>query len=177
MDDNAIEKVGYSHDKDYQLAHELFEYCPATGRLLRKVGRGSAKVGESAGADNGFGYIRVNFNGRLRLRSHLVWLMLKGFWPTLTLDHIDGNRQDDRIENLREVSLKENLHNKRKANKNNRLGLRGVRKSGRLYSTQIGVNGQQIYLGAYSTAERAAAVYEKARLCLHSGVLTGESHG
>lgn len=61
----------------------------------------------------GYLIIKISFKGdRYNIYAHrLVWVLCNGCWPQLTIDHINGNRLDNRIENLREVSLSENRLN------------------------------------------------------------------
>ena len=60
---------------------------------------------------SGQGYVPVTVDGEKRPRSHHVWRQFYGQWPVGILDHINHNRMDDRIENLREVTKKENHRN------------------------------------------------------------------
>lgn len=110
---------------DYELAHSLYTYDPGIKGLRWKIRRGPIASKEVAGCDNGLGYFRVNFKGRLRLVSHLIWLMHTGEWPKYQLDHINRDTHDDRIENLRDVPQGINLQNQVTARTNNKVGLRG----------------------------------------------------
>ena len=156
---------------DYKLAHELFTYDAELCGLRWKVGRGSVKAGEPAGGDNKLGYFRVNFGGKFRLCSHIVWLMHKGAWPTKQLDHINRDSKDDRIENLREVSHQVNQQNKTGANRSNKAGLRGVSLDNGKYRATIVVNRKQIWLGEFDTAEKAHEAYLKAKSVYHKGAV------
>ena len=156
---------------DQEWALKLFTYDPVTGLLRWAVPRGPLKVGDLAGSNNGRGYIRVNFNGKLRLRSHLVWLMHTGAWPSQQLDHIDGNSLNDRVENLREVS---NLQNQRAITKprvTNSTGFRGVclTSDGTKYRATLNIGRKQVFLGHFDTAEAAHQRYTEARAKLHAG--------
>jgi hypothetical protein len=77
------------------------------------------------------------------------------------IDHINGNKLDNRKANLRVATHAENMRN-RKIQKNNKSGYRGVhqKKDGYWYA-QIKINGEQIFLGAYKSAEQAADAYNK----------------
>jgi hypothetical protein len=82
----------------------LLEYDPATGELHWRVARnGRMRVGQLAGSWSN-GYIAVNVDGRKVYAHRIVWLLCKGEWPKQYIDHINGDRADNRIENLRDVS-------------------------------------------------------------------------
>ena len=80
--------------------------------MINQVTRGSSIAGSVAGCMNNWGYLQVCTKGKTYKAHRLVWLIEKGVWPE-ELDHINGVRTDNRIENLREVSRKENLRNQK----------------------------------------------------------------
>lgn len=83
---------------------ELFTYCPETGSLIRAKTTGSRSVkGNVAGSPNRDGYLRVRVKGEEFMVHRLVWKLVKGedIPDGLYIDHIDRNRQNNRIENLR----------------------------------------------------------------------------
>lgn len=84
------------------------------------------------------------------------------------LDHVNGDRADNRICNLREVTRAENLQNQKRARRDNKLGILGVHRTanGRFMAC-IGVNGTNRYLGVYKTPELASEVYQLAKQMLH----------
>ena len=91
--------------------HELFEF--ESGELYWKVKRKSVNPGDLAGGLSANGYWRIKIDGRTYKRSRLVWLYVHGTdnYP-LYLDHINRDRSDDRIENLRLVTHGENQRNR-----------------------------------------------------------------
>jgi len=154
-------------DLTVDLLNELFEYDKETGKLYWKVVRQRGKVGDEVGCDNGRGYLVTGINGKTYKVHRVIFLMHKGYLPK-TLDHINGDRSDNRLENLRAVTRSQNQHN-RKLNKNNTSGFKGVswdtrRKTWRAY---ICLEGKRIYLGLFKTPEEADAVVRKAREELH----------
>jgi hypothetical protein len=98
-------------DITQQELHELFEL--RGGQLFWKVKRKSVLPGDLAGGRGSNGYWRIVINGRAYKRSRLVWLYVHGIdsYPRL-LDHINRDRSDDRVENLRLVTHAENQRNR-----------------------------------------------------------------
>ena len=89
---------------------------------------------------NGYLYVNIRFKGNLyRISCHrFVWVLCNDCWPQLTVDHINGNRHDNRIENLREVTQSDNIFNTLLAwNSDNAAGVAGVEKAGLKYRTYI----------------------------------------
>jgi hypothetical protein len=103
-------------------------------------------------------------------RSHrLAWLYITGDWPR-AVDHINGNRCDNRWENLREVDNKTNTENARHARSSNRsCGVLGVTKRGKRFIAQIKSDGVHRYLGSFHDAASAHLAYVAAKRELHEG--------
>lgn len=125
-----------------------------------------AWAGKKAGGDDGSGYDSVNLLGH-RLKVHrLVWLWHHGEWPTGMLDHVNGDRKDNRIENLREATMAENVRNRVKRSGGLATGV-SRDKSGGFKARIQRPNGQKIYLGTFQTEAEAAAAYVGAATVLH----------
>ena len=138
---------------------ELFEYDPDTGVFKNRISRGRAKAGARAGADTGHGYRRIIVDYKKYYEHHLAWLIVHGDWPD-EIDHIDGDRSNNAISNLRLATRTQNCANGGWAT--GLSGLRGVYKDWRrpeLWYAKIQVGRRQIYLGYYDTPEEAHAVY------------------
>ncbi len=143
---------------------ELLDYDPRTGRMTRRVTRGSnALAGGEAGSINGKGYVDVRVDGRRYRRSRLAWLHVTGAWPTQECDHRNGVKDDDRISNLRDVSRAENNRNARSWNQH---GVKGVcfhaRKRARPWEASIWMAGKRKSLGYFATKTEAAGAYTEA---------------
>lgn len=108
-------------------------------------------------------YWHIKINGIAYRRSAIVFAVANGYWPSLTIDHINGNSLDDRESNLREATITQNAWNHKGRAKSSGLPM-GIRKIGEKYQARIAVNKKTIYLGMHATAEGALAVYLKARL-------------
>lgn len=90
-------------------------YDSRTGMLIWKIKpRKASFIGDTAGCLSPLGYIHISFRG-MQLKAHRVaWFLFYGRYPKNIIDHINGNRADNRIENLREVTHRENLRNMKK---------------------------------------------------------------
>lgn len=152
----------------------VLDYDKATGHLIRRVSyHRIAPVGSVAGyvAKNGrrSGYRYASVDGKLYLAHRLVWLHVMGSWPTDCIDHINGERDDNRIENLRDVSRAVNQQNERKAHKTNKSGLLGVSPSRDRFKASITRSAKTVHLGTFSTGEEAHAAYVAAKRQYHEG--------
>jgi hypothetical protein len=153
---------------------DLFDYDHKTGNLIWRIHRnshaGKIKPGDVAGTPGSNGYLVIGVN-RMRYAAHrLVWLWHHGALPRHQLDHINGIRSDNRIENLREATAGENRQNMK--DRANNTGLRGVyfnSRPGRVkrYSASIAVNGKSRCLGYFLTKDEAHVAYLKAKSELH----------
>jgi hypothetical protein len=102
------------------------------------------------------------------MAHRLVWAFCRGAWPGGFIDHSDGNKANNRIENLRVATKAENGCN-RGAAKNNALGMKGVtfhRQSG-LYMVQVTLHGKRVYAKCFKTPDEAQAAYREASKLYH----------
>jgi hypothetical protein len=120
-------------------------------------------TGKQAGAFCSQGYMRTTIRGRGYKNHRIAWAMTYGEWPKLGLDHINGDKSDNRIANLRQATCIENAYNTG-AQRDNKCGYKGVwpGRNGRYGAT---VN--RVYLGFFETAELAYAACCAARESLH----------
>jgi hypothetical protein len=93
----------------YEEARKVFKYDPETGHLYWKLCGRKRTLSTPAGhaglkTSNGGGYRRVWYNGHKYLVHRIIWLIVTGDWPQYQIDHINGNRRDNRFENLRDVT-------------------------------------------------------------------------
>ena len=143
-------------------ARELFKI--QDGRLVNLVRRGSrAMPGMFAGSENNDGYLRVKINN-VAFRVHrVIWLITYGQWPEGQIDHINGVRDDNRIENLRAVSVTGNQQNQH-VRVDNTSGVTGVLSDRGGWTAKIRANGKRLHLGRFKTLEEATAARKAAEL-------------
>jgi len=136
------------------LLNELFLYDE--GKLYWKVRKAyHTKIGSEAGSINNQGYRLIEINGKNYSVQKLVMLIHNIAVPKeMEIDHINQNRLDNRIENLRIVSRQENMKNKKKY-KNNTTGYSGVTFRKGRYEVRISVKGNRIHLGVFKDFDDA----------------------
>lgn len=113
---------------------------------------------------SGYRYVRIKFGGKQKYLMHrLVWAWHYGSWPKDQLDHIDHDRSNDRIENLREVTRAENMKNM-SMSKNNTSGVTGVHwhKQHKKWAAQIRTSRKTKHLGYFENFEDAVEVRKDA---------------
>lgn len=149
---------------------ELLHYCPDTGVFVWKSSRGSVKAGQAAASKNAIGYVQIQIDGENYLGHRLAWLYVHGRKPKKTIDHINGDRGDNRISNLRDIEHQSNIQNQRKAPVSNiSSGLLGVSKIGSRWRAYIRVDDRQKHIGCFATAAQAHSAYVDAKRKYHAG--------
>jgi hypothetical protein len=146
------------------LVKALFAYCPDTGLFTRKITTGAkAKIGSVAGSIQDSGYVLLEINSNTYRAHRVAWLYMYGKFPVELLDHINRDKADNSIHNLREASKVQNSYNT-SIRSDNSTGYKGVSidKRSNRYRAYININGKQKSLGYYSTAEEAALAYNTA---------------
>jgi hypothetical protein len=142
--------------------NELFAYNSDTGSLVSKVAVRRRPIGSLVGSQTKAGYLQVNVDNSGYLIHRLVWKMHYGTDPgDKRVDHIDGNILNNRINNLRLVSIQENAFNTHKAK-----GYSFYKRHGK-YMAYIHLDGKRIHLGYYDCPLLARLAYEDAKSELH----------
>jgi len=151
----------------------LLSYSPETGcftwRVRRNASGGPVTPGDQAGHLRDNGYTIIGIDGKIYRAHRLAWLYHYGVEPPKLIDHINGNRSDNRICNLREVTVSQNAQNTYKPHRDSRTGKLGVTQSKETGSflAHISVGGRTRHLGSFKTAEAAADAYQSAKSELH----------
>jgi AP2 domain. len=144
---------------------ELFEYRPETGEFICLTQRAKrSRVGSVAGSlDRSTGYHRIRIGAHTYSTHRLAWLYVTGEWPQHELDHINGERADNRWQNLREATHQQNAFN-RKLRSDNSSGHRRVRWNKQCGKWQAFCTraGKHTHLGLFATLEEAVAARDAA---------------
>lgn len=148
---------------------ELLSYDENTGKFHWKVSRAGNKKGSLAGTINSNGYIVIRIFSKEYRAHRLVFLYINGVMPIFDVDHINGDRIDNRAANLREVTRSQNMQNLRVANSRSSSGLIGAGKNRDRWAARIWVNGKRIHLGYFHDPESAHNAYLKAKREHHIG--------
>lgn len=123
--------------------------------------------GSVAGKNHSAGYRVVFFDASQHMMHRLAWLYIYGVLPEKHIDHINGNKVDNRISNLREVTHSENQQNrKRTSNTSGFSGVTKVKDKAR-WGARIRINYNKIFLGYFDSPELAYEAYLKAKRHLH----------
>lgn len=151
---------------------KLFTYDEKSGVFTRRVAtgrRGCHRAGELAGTIQNHGYQVISIDKKRYMAHRLAWFYVRAVWPSGDLDHINGDKLDNRIANLREATRKQNMQNVRQ-HKHNTSGYKGVawhsqRNKWRAY---IFDSYRQIHLGLFDSREAAYAARLKAEKQYHT---------
>nr|DAX35480.1 MAG TPA: endonuclease [Caudoviricetes sp.] len=146
------------------LMKKFFFYNPRTGELICRLPIYQKNIGEVFGHPNTDGYLVGNIGSKSYLVHRLIWLYVYGYLPN-QIDHIDHNKANNRITNLRDVSNTENQKNC-SVSKNSSTGVNGVslHKPTGKYRAYVMVNKKQIHLGLFETLDEAKQARKNADL-------------
>jgi len=147
---------------------EFFGYNPITGILFRtKTINSRAQTGTIINTRDKKGYIIVGFANKRYKAHRIIWLLVTGCWPKDHIDHINGDKSDNRWLNLREATNSQNHYNMGPT-KLNRSGLKGVGKhADGKWRAYIKGNGKLIHLGLFDSPEVAHEAYRVAARKFH----------
>jgi hypothetical protein len=140
---------------------ELLSYDNQTGIFARKNGK-------IVGWNDKFGYLKVEIKEKSYFLHRLAWLYEYGFFPDSHIDHVNGERSDNRICNLRLASRSQNLCNVART-KRNTSGIKNVsfHKESKKWRVVVSVNGKNKSFGLYHDIELAELVASEARNKYH----------
>ena len=141
---------------------EILDYNSNTGVFMWRKQRRGIKTNVPLGTDNGFGYLRITVLGKSYYAHRLAWFYMQNEWPD-QIDHINGKKSDNRLENLRNVTVQQNNQNKLKAQKNSDSKVLGVswHKKASKWQAHICIYKERKYLGLFKSVEEAYKAYLK----------------
>lgn len=145
---------------------ELLDYDPETGVFTWRGNKTGAQGRRTAGSASG-NYYRITVDGKSYRAHWLAWLWMKGEFPKPFMDHVDGNKQNNKWSNLRLATKSQNMAN-RGAQKNTTSGLKGVwpyhagASYGKPWQAGIAHEGKKYHLGHFETAQEAHEAYKAA---------------
>ena len=135
------------------------------GNLYFKVIKPGCGLNKKVGSMNKRGYIRTIFNGHYLYIHRMIFLMHHGYLPE-QVDHINGKKTDNRIENLRAATASQNKWNVG-IRKNNTSGVKGVHRHRNKWRASICINSKSKHIGLFDTIEEAKKAVEAYREELH----------
>ncbi len=141
--------------------HQIFEY--RDGCFFWKITKKKIKAGSKVGALGSNGYLSTNIQKKRYLLHRLIFLFHHGHLPKL-IDHIDGNRFNNNINNLREATFSENICNS-KLYKSSKSGFKNVYwlKNAKKWAVRLNINKKRVFLGLFEDIELADLVAHEAR--------------
>lgn len=152
----------------------LFDLNTETGELRWKASTSRGKYTQTvAGSVNRLGYRQVKIGKKSYLAHRIVWAIVYGEWPSEQVDHIDGNKDNNSIVNLRLVTVGQNAQNRSLSGVKTRSGLMGAiyvpetKRRRECWESRIKLNGVSRYLGRFKTPHEAQEAYIKAKTELH----------
>jgi hypothetical protein len=143
-----------------EILHFYFHYDEKTGVFTRTKNKGKTFAGDRAGTLHSSGYEVIRIDDKLYKSHRLAWLYVYGFLPK-QIDHINGVKTDNRIENLRETNPSLNNQNRRNANKNSKSGFKGISwiEKSKKWRVRIMKDYKEIRLGRYEKLDDAIKAY------------------
>ena len=143
---------------------ELLNYNPETGEFSRKVHLSNRSAAmDSVGHKHSSGYFIICVDGKPQRAHRLAWLYVHGKWPENQIDHVNGDRSDNRIANLRDVTPLENKRHRTKSRKPGRMLGAALHKMTGKWSSQMTINYKKIHLGYFNTELEAHLAYVAAK--------------
>lgn len=135
---------------------EILDYNPETG-VFKWIVKGKGRWRATAGTFDA-GYMKICINQKMYYSHRLAWAMTYGHWP-LDIDHIDLDKSNNRISNLREAPTRGHNSANTTLRSDNTTGYKGVCRHRKKWEARIGVGGKYKYIGTFATPEEAHEAY------------------
>lgn len=151
---------------DHDVLLSALRYEPETGQFYWSEWWDGRLAGKCAGTVTLNGYRQIHLSGQYYLAHRLAWFYVHGQWPKNYIDHINNDKLDNRIANLRDTTQKVNMRNLKRPRRDNASGFTGVsfhKQSGKFMARITDLDGSYRYLGLYPSAELASSAYQEAR--------------
>lgn len=140
----------------------LFHYDRENGKLYWKNHWSASKrtllVGKEAGNVGQHGYVHIGISQKYFKLHRLIWFLETNQWPKDTVDHINGNKLDNRFVNLRVVTNRQNCSNKKHHRRGRLVGASVWKRDGN-WMSKIQINGKVVHLGYFNTELEAHQRY------------------
>lgn len=162
-----MSKVSTIKPLDLNYVNDRLKYDPNTRIFIWKrhpdLGKQNNRCADKPAGTICNGYVVIRINGSGYYAHHLAWLIHTGDWPKIEIDHKDRNRSNNRINNLHDVTTRQNLLN-RSIYKHNTSGVRGVywNKRNLKWHAQINVHGKSHHLGYFTNLTEATQARKQA---------------
>jgi hypothetical protein len=163
----------HTHDPqliDYESILPHIYYDALAGHLFRRAPGARGLSGKPLGHRNGVGYLMIRIGGKKYFAHRVAWLAYHGTWPAGVIDHINGIKHDNRIENLRDVVPAVNAQNLHSIERRSISGLLGaIAQPDGTFRALIRVGKRRLDLGSFGTKEESHRAYIAAKRKLHPG--------
>ena len=158
----------------FEVVREFFSYDPASGLMVwakRPSHQKTQLLGREVGSVNMYGYRQFIFRGKNLLTHRIAWLYMTGEWPQSTIDHINGDRLDNRFSNLRLGTPSIQSQNVYVGPTEGKHGYTGVSwsKRNKKWVSRIRVMDQRHELGSFDSPYEAHLAYVDAKKQMHPG--------
>ena len=152
-----------------QRLKSVLNYDPDSGLFTWAISVGSVKSGDTAGSKHSNGYANIKIDRNTYFAHRLAWLYVNGSFPSNFIDHINGDKTDNRIANLCQCTASENLQNQGmfRSTESRLIGVHRD-KSGTRWCAQIRAHNKKYHLGTFTTPEEASNAYLMAKAKLHT---------
>lgn len=159
-------------DLTLEYLRQRLRYCPDTGIFTwlpkpddnwKNRSWNTFHVGKPAGTLQKTGYIHVTIGKKPFLAHRLAWFYVHGAWPPKFIDHVDRDKGNNRIANLRLATRSQNSANAglRSDNKSGAKGVFFVKKK-KIYEVRVKHHGVIHFIGSFSELSTAASAYDAA---------------